>query len=70
MGDEKSGELISLKENADLLVRAVDAVFAGKITSDALNQLVISAKMTWKEVDVFRHILGTCGKSQPTLLQA
>ena len=31
----KSGELISLKENADLLVEAVDAVFAGKITSDA-----------------------------------
>ena len=54
----KSGELISLKENADLLVEAVDAVFAGKITSDALNQLVISAKMTWKEVDVFRAYIG------------
>ena len=53
----KTGDLTQVKEQADLLVDAVDAVFSGKVESDALNQLVISAGLSWQQVDVFRSYI-------------
>ena len=43
-----------LLERADLMVAAVEQVFAGNVESDILNQLVISAGLSWIEVDIFR----------------
>ena len=38
------------------LVEAIDAAFAGHIENDRLNQLVLTAGLTWWEVDVLRGL--------------
>src|SRR5690606_12611055 len=43
-----------LLERAPLLVDAIEAVFADQADSDALNKLVLSAGLDWREVDVIR----------------
>jgi len=38
----------------DLLTRALEAVFAGLVASDPMNQLVLACGLSWSEVDVLR----------------
>ena len=40
------------------LLRAIEAVFSGKIQDDGLNRLVIGATLSWEQTDVFRAYLG------------
>jgi glutamate dehydrogenase len=42
------------KQNSDLFVRALEAVFAKEVDDDSLNQLVLTAGLTAHEVDVVR----------------
>ncbi|MFT6232418.1 MAG: glutamate dehydrogenase [Myxococcota bacterium] len=41
----------------DVLIDAIEAVFAGKIGSDGLNRLVLGAGMSWQDIDVLRAYL-------------
>ncbi len=42
--------------NRERLLEALAAVFAGDVESDRLNQLVLTAGLTWQEVDVVRGL--------------
>ncbi len=49
-----------LIERADLLCEALAATFAGRVTDDGTNQLVVAAGLTWQEVEVIRAYVKYC----------
>src|SRR5690606_3425696 len=38
----------------ELLTRAIEAVFAGHVSTDPMNRLVLAAGLSWTEVDMLR----------------
>jgi glutamate dehydrogenase len=59
-----------LTERAPLLVEALEAVFRGDVASDPLNALVLTAALSWKQVDVLRAYLRYGRQLQIKLSQA
>jgi glutamate dehydrogenase len=51
------GQEAKIIDRAELLVPAIEAVFAGDVEADRLNQLVVSAALQWQEVDVIRGLM-------------
>ena len=47
-----------LLERREDLIAGVEAVFSGAIENDGLNRLIVDAKLTWAEADLFRAYLG------------
>jgi glutamate dehydrogenase len=53
-----------LGERRPLLTDAMHAVFAGEVTDDALNRLVVTSGLSWKEVDILRGYMRYCRQFQ------
>jgi glutamate dehydrogenase len=51
-------------ERRDLLLDALHCVFAGSVTDDVLNRLVVTAGLSWKDVDVLRGYMRYCRQFQ------
>ncbi len=54
MVQDSSGEPLDIEERGTLLAETILAVRAGEVTDDRLNQLVILAGLSWREVEVLR----------------
>ncbi len=50
---DEDGEALLL-ERGPLLTEALDQVFAGQVTDDALNGLTLAAGLSWRQVDLVR----------------
>ncbi len=51
-------------DRKDLLTQGLSAVFGGEVTDDALNRLVVTSGLTWREVDVLRGYMRYCRQFQ------
>ena len=51
------GQEVDILSRRDRLVAAIEAVFSNQVEADRLNQLVISADLSWQEVDVIRGLM-------------
>jgi glutamate dehydrogenase len=56
----KTADPDTFMARATLLVDALSAVFAGDVSDDPLNRLVVTAGLDWREVDVLRGYLRYC----------
>jgi glutamate dehydrogenase len=58
---QPSGPLL---ERSGLLTEALHNVFAGMVGDDALNRLVVSSGLSWREVDILRGYMRYCRQFQ------
>ncbi|MBA2321528.1 MAG: NAD-glutamate dehydrogenase, partial [Deltaproteobacteria bacterium] len=54
----------TLLERSGLLTEALHNVFAGLVGDDALNRLVVSSGLSWREVDLLRGYMRYCRQFQ------
>ena len=77
-GTQGASTRSELLERSDLLIKGLEAVYLGDASNDRLNALVLTAGLTWQEVDVIRglaryaaqlHIKLSAPRIQEILLQ-